>query len=101
VKYGNEMRELTLGNNKKGRAREAVKNGKFSREEFMEAYKENVKIAFEAVQDLIEWMDEQLYITADHGEVLGKKHKGETRWYHGRYMPTCPELCDVPWFVVE
>lgn len=62
-----------------------------------EAYKGNLRLAFEGAVELVKRLDGKFVITADHGEALGE------RGYllHARSYPNLPCLCHVPWFEVE
>ncbi|WP_306060655.1 hypothetical protein [Natronococcus wangiae] len=71
-----------------------VKNG--TREAALELYEENLRIALEAVADLIPELDGRVVVTADHGEAFGE----EGVWEH--HIEThIPSLMEVPWLEVE
>jgi len=40
-----------------------------------EAYRENLRIVLEEVEDLLDTFDGRTIVTADHGEMLGDRHK--------------------------
>ena len=81
---------------------DAVKTGKVSRSELRQAYRESLDTVLEHVSDLLEQIDGQTVITADHGEMLGDRvfpftnrlygHPGEIR---------CRNLRIVPWLTVD
>ncbi|MFC7006877.1 hypothetical protein [Halalkalicoccus salilacus] len=67
-----------------------------TRETAMAYYEENLRIAFEAVAELIEELDGRVVVTADHGEAFGE----EGVWEH--HIEThIPALMEVPWLEVE
>lgn len=71
-----------------------VKNG--TREAALELYEENLRIALEAVAELIPELDGRVVVTADHGEAFGEKGV----WEH--HIEThIPPLMEVPWLEVE
>ncbi|QSX00389.1 hypothetical protein [Haloterrigena alkaliphila] len=71
-----------------------VRNG--TREAALELYEENLRIALEAVADLIPELDGKVVVTADHGEAFGE----EGVWEH--HIEThIPPLVEVPWLEVE
>ncbi|QCC46766.1 hypothetical protein [Halobellus limi] len=71
-----------------------VQNG--TRETAFELHEENLRIALEAIADLIPKLDGRVVVTADHGEAFGE----EGVWEH--HIEThIPALVDVPWLVVE
>ncbi|AHG01498.1 hypothetical protein HALLA_03655 (plasmid) [Halostagnicola larsenii XH-48] len=73
---------------------ELVRNG--TREAALELYEENLRIALEAVADLISELDGTVVVTADHGEAFGEQGV----WEH--HIEThIPPLMEVPWLEVE
>ncbi|WP_121743419.1 hypothetical protein [Natronorubrum halophilum] len=71
-----------------------VRNG--TREAALELYEENLRIALEAIADLIPKLDGRVVVTADHGEAFGE----EGVWEH--HIEThIPPLMEVPWLEVE
>ena len=71
-----------------------VRNG--TRESAMELYEENLRIAMESVAELVEDLDGDVVVTADHGEAFGE----EGVWEH--HIEThIPALMEVPWLEVE
>ncbi|WP_436343123.1 hypothetical protein [Natronorubrum sp. FCH18a] len=70
-----------------------VRNG--TREAALELYEENLRIALEAVADLIPELDGRVVVTADHGEAFGEQGV----WEH--HIEThIPPLMEVPWLEV-
>ena len=65
---------------------------------FRRAYRDNLRLVLEWVQNMIFWLHGKVVITADHGELLGE---------HGLYCHAgqriasmdVPEIRHVPWFV--
>ncbi len=63
-----------------------------TRETVMEYHEENLRIAFERIVDLLEDLDGDIVITADHGEAFGE----QGIWEH--HIEThIPPLIEVPW----
>ena len=63
-----------------------------TRETVMEYHEENLRIAFERIVDLVEDLDGDVVITADHGEAFGE----QGIWEH--HIEThIPPLIEVPW----
>ncbi|HHQ44669.1 MAG TPA: hypothetical protein ENN13_00850 [Candidatus Altiarchaeales archaeon] len=60
------------------------------------AYSENLNLVLDEVSKVVERMEGNVLITADHGEYLG-----ENRLYgHGQY-PRKPPISDVPWLEIR
>ena len=67
-----------------------------TREAALELYEENLRIALDAVADIVSRLDGTVVVTADHGEAFGE----EGIWEH--HIETyIPALTEVPWLVVE
>ena len=59
-------------------------------------YEENLRLALEAVVDLVADLDGTVVVTADHGEAFGE----EGVWEH--HVEThIPPLVEVPWLVLD
>lgn len=78
---------------------QAVRDGPIEEHELKQAYNENVQIVLEHVEDLIEKLDGQSVITADHGEMLGERVLVTKGYGHGRFHT--PALRVVPWLIVD
>lgn len=65
--------------------------------EIRRGYRDDLRRALDAVEDLLPALDGEVVITADHGELLGE-YGGLYRHPPGVYLP---ELVEVPWFSVE
>lgn len=78
----------------------AVTEGYVDDIELRRAYRENVEIALENAETLIDRMDGKSVITADHGEMLGERVLIQKRYAHPNKLYT-PELRFVPWFVID
>lgn len=61
-----------------------------------EAYRENLKRALTAVEDLLQDLTGRIVISADHGETFGEK--GLIEHPPGIYVQ---ELVEVPWLIIE
>jgi hypothetical protein len=73
---------------------ELVRGG--TRSTAMEYHERNLRIALEEIVDLIEQLDGDVVVTADHGEAFGE----EGVWEH--HIEThIPPLIEVPWLEVD
>jgi hypothetical protein len=72
---------------------EILSNG--TRETAMEYHEENLRIALESVAALIDRLDGDIVVTADHGEAFGEQGV----WEHHIETPI-PPLIQVPWLEV-
>lgn len=83
------------------RAKQKLQKGEITLEELREAYKDNMKRAFEAFESILSFLPEKIYLTADHGEALGEEWRGNRRFYHRRSMDTNnPALGELPWLEI-
>jgi hypothetical protein len=94
---------------------DAARNGDISNEEIKAVYKENIEHVLDHVDDLIQQLDGQTVVTADHGELLGEGVGILTEILHPRWSIRerrnfdyghyshlrKPELVNVPWLVIE
>lgn len=73
-----------------------------SKEQINRAYYKNLKIALEAVEDLIDDISGKIVITSDHGNLVGERSWPIPikEWGHPSGIYT-PELVEVPWLVIE
>ena len=73
-----------------------------SPEEIWSAYRNNLRLAFDAVERLIENVDGQIVVTSDHGNMIGERSAPIPirEWGHPPGMYT-NELVTVPWLVLE
>jgi len=73
--------------------KELLSNG--TRVAALELYEENLRIALESIADLVDDLDGDVVVTADHGEAFGE----EGVWEH--HIEThIPPLVEVPWLDV-
>lgn len=73
---------------------DVLRNG--TRGAAMKLYEENLRIALEAVAELVPELDGRVVVTADHGEAFGEAGV----WEH--HIETyIPPLVEVPWLEVE
>jgi len=73
---------------------DVVANG--TREAALGLYEENLRIALEAVAELVPELDGTVVVTADHGEAFGEQGV----WEH--HIETyIPPLMEVPWLEIE
>jgi len=81
---------------------DAVRDGHVSDDELWEAYCENFDVVADHVSDLLETISGKTVITADHGELLGERiFPFLSKQYSHPWDVKSPELCRVPWFVIE
>ncbi|SFG17526.1 hypothetical protein SAMN04488063_1662 [Halopelagius inordinatus] len=85
-----------------GTIKEACEKGYISEVSLREAYRENVKIALEYAQQLLDEIEGKTAITADHGEMLGERVPPlyYKQYSHERHIYT-DELRHVPWLVID
>jgi hypothetical protein len=93
--------ELTRGRgNRTRQIAKAVRSGDISVDDVWDAYEQWYLTGLEAADELAEWTNGTVCVTADHGECLGDCGQ----WFHGP-TPGSHEphdhLTDVPWLVVE
>lgn len=69
---------------------------RFGKKHLRMSYGKNVELVLKDVEKLIKNLDGKIVITADHGELLGENGK-----YGHPFSTFVPELCEVPWFVIE
>jgi len=82
----------------------ALKDGRYSEEEFRNAYKQTLRAVFDEVQRLTDRLDGRTVITADHGELFGEPvhpHVPEPLYGHPTRGLRLPALTEVPWAVIE
>jgi len=73
---------------------DVMKNG--TQEAALGLYEENLRIVLEDIAGLVDELDGQVVVTADHGEAFGE----EGVWEH--HIEThIPALVEVPWLVVD
>lgn len=71
----------------------AIKEGKATVDEVWDLYLDNLRLALDSIEVLLENVDsEKVVITADHGELFG-----EWRLYGHHYAMPHPNLKKVPW----
>jgi hypothetical protein len=80
---------------------EAVKEGHITTDELGAAYQESLQIALEHIEDLLNDLNGDSVVTADHGEMLGDQVAPFTPKLYGHNFDTyCSELCRLPWLEV-
>jgi len=71
-------------------------------DEHRKAFRENVEIVMPYLTELVETIDGQTVVTADHGQMIGERAFPIPIKYHGhRHGVYVDELVEVPWFVYE
>lgn len=79
----------------------AVQEGDVPTEAARAAYRENLRIALDEVEDLILKIDGRSVITADHGEMFGERpHLLLGKRFGHPLGPRTEQLSKVPWFIV-
>lgn len=78
---------------------QAIKKGYVREDELKQAYDENVQIAVESAEELVNQLNGKSVITADHGEMLGERLLVSKKYGHGDYYH--PALRVVPWFSID
>lgn len=76
-----------------------IESGYLSYEKAREGYAENLKIALDHVETLVDRIDGKSVVTADHGELLGERVLGKKCYGH-------PDICRrelrvVPWHIID
>ncbi|EMA08840.1 hypothetical protein SAMN05443574_12041 [Haloarcula vallismortis] len=81
---------------------ETVEQNDLSQREVKDAYQENLSLALDAVERLVESIDGKIVISADHGEHLGERERPLPVSFYGHMGGLyTPELVEVPWYVLE
>ncbi|SDK06813.1 hypothetical protein SAMN05216226_11658 [Halovenus aranensis] len=82
--------------------RRAYKNGYISRDEMMGIYRENLEIALEHAEHVMEELGGKSAITADHGDMFGERLPPLylREFSHWKYTYS-KQLRNVPWLVTE
>ncbi|SEP31126.1 hypothetical protein SAMN05216388_10774 [Halorientalis persicus] len=76
--------------------------GDTTRKDLRAAYRENLEIVWESVENLLNKVSGRISVTADHGKLLGERQQPiPVRGYS--HMPGLyvPELVDVPWLQLD
>jgi len=78
------------------------KDPSITEEQVKNAYVENLKIALDSVEQLLETIEGRTIITADHGNLIGDRlYPIPVRGYGHRSGLRSPELVKVPWHIIE
>ena len=73
-----------------------IKSGEISRDTFMRAYRDNLRLVLRHVAELIPYLKGTVVISSDHGELLG-----EWGFYTHISYVGLPGLKEVPWLELE
>lgn len=75
---------------------DAVVSGSLTWQEVRRAYRDNLRLVYDHVNELIPALAGRVFVTSDHGELLGEHGQfgHESRWQDGR-------LWRVPWLLVK
>ncbi|NUE03526.1 hypothetical protein HUB97_13640 [Halorubraceae archaeon YAN] len=73
-----------------------------TREQIIQAYHQNCKYAFQAVESLLNSTSGKVVITSDHGNMIGERSYPipVTEWGHPSGIYT-PQLVKIPWLTIE
>lgn len=91
------MEGLTSGGSKITATWRALLDGEITQAEFADAYEQTYRQAFESAQDVIDDLDGEIAITADHGECLGDCGQ----LFHGPNHTPHSHLTTVPFLQVD
>ncbi|AGB38771.1 alkaline phosphatase family protein [Natronococcus occultus] len=81
---------------------ETVSKSDVSQQEIINAYKENLALALDEVELLLDEISGKSVVTADHGELLGDRMRPlPAKIYSHPEGVYVPELVKVPWLVQE
>lgn len=72
-------------------------------EELWEGYNENLDIAFDYVNDLLDDVEGKVVISSDHGNMVGERQGPlpTKRMFGHPWGVYCEELVEVPWFLIQ
>lgn len=90
------LAEVTRSKTRVRKVAQAIHAGDLDYDELQAAYSAYFRRALQAVEILVDELDEDVVITSDHGEYLGEGGN----FFHGINYPGGPELHHVPWFRV-
>jgi len=78
-----------------------TRDGEIDRETLERAYRENLRVTLEYVEDLLNELEGRTVVTADHGELLGERAWPYPwrKYQHPRLL--AEKLLQVPWLVTE
>lgn len=96
-----EDESRSAGEDSHVRIMSAVMEGKISPERARQAYRETIKVVLDQVESLIQELDGKTVISSDHGEMFGESYPLLGELYEHYRHPRTPELCEVPWLVIE
>lgn len=84
----------------RGNLKQTAQQLDVSRQDIVRAYKENLLLALNEVERLLDEVSGKTVITADHGEMLGEQVLGLQLYGHfeGYYRK---ELVEVPWCIID
>lgn len=82
--------------------RDLVMDRQIPEEDVQKAYRENLDIALDAIEDILPELDGKVVVSADHGELLGERIRPipVQDWGHPRRVKH-PILRKVPWYEIE
>jgi hypothetical protein len=85
-----------------GGLRAVVNESGASDSDLRKAYRENLNLVLEAVEELFDRLSGRFVVTADHGELLGERESPLPVKSYGHPPGVyCPELVNVPWHTHE
>jgi len=87
----------TGGSNTQGEIKQKLDKGEITEKGLWNAYRDEVRLAFDGAAEIFPYLGDEVVITSDHGELLGE----EGHYLHARGHPKVPELVNVPWLKVK
>lgn len=91
---GEIAREFADGGEDFANIWELFRNGQISEDEMIASYVQNIEIAEDHAESILDELEGKTIITSDHGENLGEIQFGIQRLDHGHETPECRY---VPW----
>jgi len=83
------------------RLMDAVVAGQISIQEARMAYRENLEIVLQELDELIDFLNGKTIISADHGEAFGEQpYPIIGKLYEHYRHPRAMSLCEVPWLTI-
>lgn len=82
--------------------RDVMRKYKIDRDTLLPAYRDNLRIVLDHVEELVDYLDGKTVISSDHGELLGERISPiPIQWYGHPSQLYIDELVEVPWHVVS
>lgn len=98
---GSEEKSYSSNEDEQIRIMAAVAEGKVDSRVARQAYRETIEIVLDEVELLLRELDGRTVVSSDHGEMFGEYYPLLGELYEHYRHPRTPELCEVPWLVVD